>query len=215
MVVEHGGGYDDFVDTMLKSNRKESATVVNAVDVSGKQAPAGGELNEHVWYDFPTVQKVADSVVTALMAKSPADKAMFEANAKTFSASLTTLEGAEGQIKSAHDGEGVATTEPVPGYMLEASGLVNKTPEEFSEAVEEGTDVPAAVLDETVKLFASKSVKALVYNEQTTGAETERVLKAARSNDVEVVPVTETLPQGKDYIGWMTANLSALSTALG
>jgi zinc/manganese transport system substrate-binding protein len=32
---------------------------------------------------------------------------------------------------------------------------------------------------------------------------------------VAVVPVTETLPAGKDYVTWMTANLDALRSALG
>src|SRR3990170_6823756 len=51
VVVENGGGYDDFIDRMLKSSDNSSAEVINAVKVSGKTAPAGGELNEHVWYD--------------------------------------------------------------------------------------------------------------------------------------------------------------------
>ena len=60
-MIENGGGYDDFMDTMLKSAKNPSAAVLNAVDLSGKIAPAGGELNEHVWYDFPTVDTVADA----------------------------------------------------------------------------------------------------------------------------------------------------------
>lgn len=65
VVIENGGGYDDFVDRMLKSSNS-AAEVVNAVKVSGKTAPKGGELNEHVWYDFPTVAKVTDSIAAAL-----------------------------------------------------------------------------------------------------------------------------------------------------
>jgi zinc/manganese transport system substrate-binding protein len=49
VVIANGGGYDDFIDRMLKSSDNSSAEVINAVDVSGKTAPAGGELNEHVW----------------------------------------------------------------------------------------------------------------------------------------------------------------------
>lgn len=42
-MIENGGGCDDFVDRMLKSGGS-SAEVVNAVKVSGRTAPAGGEL---------------------------------------------------------------------------------------------------------------------------------------------------------------------------
>src|SRR6478752_6758802 len=56
LIIENGGGYDDFMQTMLAS-AASSAPVINAVNVSGL-APTDGELNEHVWYDFPTVTKV-------------------------------------------------------------------------------------------------------------------------------------------------------------
>lgn len=214
VVIENGGGYDDFVDHMLKSGHNDSAQVVNAVDVSGKTAPQGGELNEHVWYDFPTVAKVADRISTALAKADPGDAAAFEKNATAFKAELAPLEAEEAQIKKAHGGDGVAITEPVPLYMIEASGLVNRTPGEFSEAIEEGDDVSPRVLQKSLALFAGKKVKALVYNEQTSGPQTEKAEAAAKAAGIPVVPVTETLPKGKDYLGWMTANLDALASAL-
>ena len=95
----------------------------------------------------------------------------------------------------------------MPLYLLDAVGLQNKTPDAFSEAIEEGSDVPAKVLDETLQLYSKHEVKLLAYNAQTTGPETEKVLTAAKQNGIPVVPVTETLPSGKDYVGWMSANL--------
>ncbi|GIF23536.1 zinc/manganese transport system substrate-binding protein [Actinoplanes tereljensis] len=215
VVIENGGGYDDFVDTMLKAAGNSDAKVIDVVDISGRKAPAGGELNEHVWYDFPSVEKLVTELVTVLSAKDPADAAVFSSGAATFTKKLQELESTEASIKAAHAGAGVAITEPVPVYLLEASGLVNKTPEEFSEAIEEGTDVPAAVLAETLALFSQKKVSVLAYNEQTSGPETEKVLAAAKSNNIAVVPVTETLPAGQDYLSWMGGNLAALQSALG
>lgn len=191
-----------------------SADVINAVEVSGRTAPAGGELNEHVWYDFPSVSKIADRVAGALGKADPDHAGTFTKNAAAFKKSLSALEDKEASLKSAHDGEGVAITEPVPGYLLAASGLVNQTPEEFSEAVEEGDDVSAKVLKATLDLFSGKKVKALVYNEQTSGAQTEKVKSAAEAAGVPVVPVTETLPEGKDYLTWMSDNVDALADAL-
>ncbi|GGV57053.1 metal ABC transporter substrate-binding protein [Streptomyces massasporeus] len=214
VVIENGGGYDDFVDHMLKGGHNDSAEVINAVDVSGRTAPEGGELNEHVWYDFPTVAKVADRISTALAKADPGDAAAFEKNTAAFKAKLKPLQAREAQIKKAHGGDGVAITEPVPLYMLEASGLVNRTPAEFSEAIEEGDDVSPRVLQESLALFSGKKVKALVYNEQTSGPQTEKAEAAAKAAGIPVVPVTETLPKGEDYLGWMTANLDALASAL-
>lgn len=212
VVIENGGGYDDFVDRMLKGN--SSAEVINAVKVSGKTAPKGGELNEHVWYDFPTVAKAADAIAAALGKADPGDAAAFTKNAETFKTKLTALEAQEAKIKKEHGGAAIAITEPVPLYMTEASGLVNKTPAEFSEAIEEGDDVSPKVLQETLALYTGKKVQALVYNEQTSGPQTEKVLAAAKTAGIAVVPVTETLPQGKDYLGWMTSNVDALASAL-
>jgi zinc/manganese transport system substrate-binding protein len=214
LVIENGGGYDDFVDTMLKSARTKP-TVINVADASGlNQDPSGAEFNEHLWYDFPTVDKLAAQLVTDLSAAAPGHAATFESNAKAFTAQLGQLQRDEAAIKAKHAGEGVAITEPVPLYLLEAAGLVNKTPETFSAAIEDDTDVPPAVLKETENLFDTKQVKLLAYNQQTTGPQTEAVLAAAKRNNIPVVPVTETLPTDQTYLLWMQANLRGVSAAL-
>jgi zinc/manganese transport system substrate-binding protein len=215
IVIENGGGYDDFIDTMLASANNPDAKVLNVVDISGKIAAAGEELNEHVWYDFPTVERLTDQLVNALSAADAANATTFSANAATFKQKLQQLEATEASIRTAHAGAGVAITEPVPLYLLEACGLENRTPDEFSVAIEEGTDVPAAVLQKTLDLFTGKEVKLLAYNEQTAGPESQKVLDAAKANGIGVVPVTETLPDGKDYLTWMGDNLSAVKSALG
>ncbi|MBK0296671.1 hypothetical protein IAE22_32515, partial [Bacillus sp. S34] len=73
---------------------------------------------------------------------------------------------------------------------LDAIGLDNVTPEAFSEAIEEGDDVPPAALNDTLKLFTNKTVKVLAYNDQTSSPETEQVKKAAEDNGIPVVGVT-------------------------
>jgi zinc/manganese transport system substrate-binding protein len=214
LVIENGGGYDDFVDTMLKSTRTKP-TVINVADVSGlNQHPADGDFNEHLWYDFPTVEKLTAQLVTDLSAAAPGQAATFRSNAKEFTAKLGQLRRDEAAIKAKHAGEGVAITEPVPLYLLEAAGLVDKTPKTFSEAIEADTDVPPAVLKETENLFDTKQVTVLAYNQQTTGPQTEAVLAAAERNNIPVVPITETLPPDQTYLSWMKANLQALSGAL-
>ena len=213
LVVVNGGGYDDWAGDML-SAAKSTAPVIDAVDVSGHAATGGEELNEHVWYDFPTVGKVAQQIADQLSAVDPADAATYQANLTAFQGKLATLEQQEAAVKDAHSGVGVAITEPVPNYMLQAMGLQIRTPDEFSEAIENETDVPADVMQQTLALFSGQQVKALVYNEQTTGPQTDQVQQAATDNGIAVVPVTETLPEGKDYIGWMTDNVTAIAQAV-
>lgn len=213
ILIENGGGYDDFMNTLRTGSKNTKAAVLNVVDLSGKK-PQGGELNEHVWYDFPTMQKLTDALTAALVKADPGQKAAFEKNAAAFSGTLTDLQHREAELKSRYAGDGVAVTEPVPLYLLEACGLVNKTPEKFSAAIESGSDVSPLVLQQTLALFGGHHVKLLAYNEQTAGPETARVLAAAEQDGVPVVPVTETLPAGTDYVGWMNANLDAVGKAL-
>jgi zinc/manganese transport system substrate-binding protein len=213
LVIENGGGYDDFIDRMVKASHAR-ATVLNVVEISGKKAAAGGELNEHVWYDFPTVTRLADEVATALTTIDGKDAALFQANAKAFTAKVQGLVSEEASLKASYGGGGVAITEPVPLYLLQAVGLRNETPAAFSAAVEEGNDMSALVLKQTLDLFRSGRVKALVYNEQTSGPITEQVKKAAEKVGIPVVPVTETLPQGMSYVAWMAENLLNVKLAL-
>lgn len=212
IVIENGGGYDDFVDTMLASNAKSQLTVLNVTTISGKKVTA--DFNEHLWYDFPTVEALVTRLVTEFSAKAPAGTSTFENNAEIFVERLAGLEQREATLKQQFGGAGVAITEPVPNYLLEASGLNIVTPEAFSRAIEDGTDVAPQVLQQTLALFPDRKAAVLVYNEQTTGPQTEAVLTAAVDAGTPVVPVTETLPAGDNYLDWMAANLKALERAL-
>ena len=215
VVIANGGGYDDFVTTLLGGVHNDDAVVLNAAKISGlNQHPSSGEFNEHLWYDFPTVKKVADKIAATLSRLAPKDADKFATNVAAFDEQLATLEKEEASIKSTAMGAGAAITEPVPLYMLSASGIVNKTPAAFSEAIENGTDVSPAVLQQTLALFSQHSVKLLAYNEQTTGPETVAVLKAAKNAGVAIVPVTETLPANTHYLAWMKANLDAIRSAV-
>jgi zinc/manganese transport system substrate-binding protein len=214
LVVENGGGYDDFMQTMLQS-ANSTPPVLNAVEVSGKTASGDDALNEHVWYDLPSAEKVASRIADELTTIEPGKADFFQANLASFSDKIAGLTAKLDAIKAAHGGTDVAITEPVPLYLTEAAGLVNVTPPQFSAAIEEGTDVPPTVLADTLALFTGKKVAVLVYNEQTSSPETEQLLTAAKDNSIAVVGVTETLPEGKDYLSWMDANITALAGALG
>ena len=235
LVIENGGGYDPFIDTLLSAASSE-ASVVNASEASGllegdehseeehaDEAATEDDheghdhiegFNEHVWYSFHGVEHVAEAIAEQLSALDADNAAVYEANLADFTAEIETLEATAEALHADTEGLGAAITEPVPLYLLEAAGFTNRTPEEFSEAIEEGTDVAPAVLAETLDLFDSGSVALLAYNSQTASSETEQVRAAAEENGVAIVEFTETMPDGADYVSWMTDNLSALSAAV-
>lgn len=207
VVIENGGGFDDFVDTMLSSADTDAA-VVNAFEVSGKTG------NEHVWYDVPTVASVADEIAARLGEADPDNAAAYTANAAAYGEKLDELVAAEDDLRPSVEGTPVGVTEPLPVYLAEALGLEDQTPEAFAEAIEEGEDVPVAVLQETLALVEDGGIDLLFYNDQTTSPVTEQVRTAAEKAGVPVVPVTEVLPQGTDYLTWMRGNIDAVATAL-
>ncbi len=216
IVIENGGGYDDFVNTMLSSASNPAAAVLNASDISGlDEHPGTGRFNEHVWYDFDAMGKLVDKLESTLAGLDPSSAAVFAANAATFHAGLDALSTNVATLKQRVAGAGALVTEPVPLYLLSAAGFVNVTPPAFSQAVEAGTDVAPDVLAQTLKTIADGSATILVYNEQTSGPQTEVVLKAAKAAPIAVVGVTETLPDGqKDYLGWMQSVIDAISGSL-
>ena len=212
VIVMNGGGNDDWMTTLIDA----SGSVAPVVDAAQLYAAGAAEepVNEHFWYDLPTVDAVAQRVATELSGLRPERAADFQANANAFAGKIAGLTAKVQAIKAAHGGTGIAVTEPVPLYLTDAVGLVDKTPERFSKAIEDGTDVPPTVLHDTLTLFTGQQVAALVYNVQTASPETETVLNAAKENDIGVVPVTETLPANKDYLSWMDETITALAAVL-
>jgi zinc/manganese transport system substrate-binding protein len=212
LVIENGGGYDDFMDTLLSATEADP-TVLIAVEVAGLDADAAA-FNEHVWYDLPAMSELTGQVATALGEIDPAGASAYAANAAQLQQGIAALVAQEDQARPVTAGIGVVVTEPVPGHLLDALGAQDLTPAEFSAAIEEGGDVSPAVLRETLDLISAGRVRALIYNEQTSGPETEQVLNAARAAGIAVVPVTETLPDGEDYLSWMGSTLDAVLAAL-
>lgn len=208
LTLANGGGYDDFFTEL--ANQATNAKKLVAYDIG-----ATGDENEHVWYSFATVQKVADQVAAALGQVRPADAQTFTANATAFKAKVADLETKTEQAGAAHPGSKVVATEPVAHYLLETAKVTDATPHEFSEAVEEESDVPAAALAEVNSLIDGKQVTAVVNNAQTVTPVTQQVVDNAKKVGLPVVDVTETLPVGAtDYISWMTSEVTALAGAL-
>ena len=216
LLVTNGGGYDDFATKMIgASGTGPKPDVINVSTLSGLDN--GPEFNEHVFYSLPTMRKLADTLATDLGKADQGDAQSFTRNAAAFDARLDGLGAKLGAINAAHGGVRIAVTEPVPLYLTAQAGLVNATPEEFSHAVENGSDPPVAVLRQTLALFhGPDKVRALLLNAQAESPTTNQVEGAATSAGVPVVKVTETLPAGTlDYVSWMDGQITQLATALG
>lgn len=240
LIVENGGGYDPFLHRLADETEIDHEMIVSAVGLSGLEgAPeehaeeedhaeeehtddenaddehGHGAFNEHVWYNLPVMSGLADAIAGKLAGLDEANAGNYEERAAAFKEGLDGIEESLDRIRTTSGGGDVAVTEPVPVYLLEAAGFVNVTPSDYSEAIEEEADVPVAVLDEMQTLVAAGSVKFLAYNSQTEGPQTQSVKAAAEEAGVPVVDFTETLPDGEDFLSWMTANTANIAEAAG
>jgi zinc/manganese transport system substrate-binding protein len=214
VVIENGGGYDDFVDTMLSASGNSHVALINAVKASGYDSTIP-DFDEHVFYDYATVGKVIDAIVADFTKADPSHRALFAERGATLERKIGALQGSELNLSGATTGVGVAITEPVPNYVLGALGMKVVTPIAFSRAIDQGTDVPATVLEQTLATLSSGEAELLVYNVQTSGAQTDAVLAAAKKAGIPAVPVSETLPPGIDYVTWQRGLLATIAQALG
>lgn len=64
-------------------------------------------------------------------------------------------------------------------------------------------------------LITKHQVSALVFNDQTVTGATRQIRDAATTAGAPVVTVTETLPDGKDYLSWQADTVDRLTAALG
>lgn len=219
LVIANGGGYDPFVGSLVSASGT-TAPVINAVSLSpewtGSDASEAVEgFNEHVFYEPDTMVAVAKEIAAQLGEIDPGDADAFEANAAAFEADVSgKIQPILDDISKAHKGEKIFVTEPVPLYLAQAAGLVNDTPSEFSEAVEEGDDVPPATLLEALGLIGSGDVKIVFVNAQAAGAETTQVENKAAEVGVPVIKASELLPDGDTYVSWMVDMATQIKDAL-
>ena len=201
---------DDHSDAPTDDPTTEASDVAD--DHSGHDHIEG--FNEHVWYDPHTIEHVAEKIAEELTVLVPSESATFSQGLADFTAGISTLEGALDTLSAAHAGEKIFITEPVPLYLTAAAGLENVTLEAFSEAVEEGQDVPPATLLEATRILEAGDVRILIANSQTGGAETTQVIELAKKQGIPVLEFSEIKPQDQTYLQWMEANVALLADTL-
>jgi zinc/manganese transport system substrate-binding protein len=216
LVVYNGGGYDPWADDVLAGHRAVKS--IDAYSFTSSTSHAGQpneHPNEHVFYDLNVAKSVASTIADRLAAIDPGNAADYRANAADFCRGADAISISEHAIASAYPAAGVVATEPVVYYLLAASGLVDRTPEAFTAANENETDPSPADMATVLDLIKNRQVRALLVNPQTSTAAINGLEEAARLAGVPVTEVTETLPDGTDYLTWQRNTVNQLVAALG
>lgn len=209
LVVFNGGDYDHWVEHVLEEHPD-----VPSVDAVALLPPSSQPPNEHVFYDPATAKAVAAQIAERLSTIDSANADAYRANAATFGAKADEILTLERTIGQEHPGASVVATEPVAHYLLVNAGITDKTPEGFANAIEEDTDPSPADLAAMLDLINARQVSALLYNPQTETEVTKQLADAANRASIPVVNVTETLPDGTDYLTWQRQTAEQLASQL-
>ena len=210
LVIENGGGYDDWMDKILSGSPNTNRLLLKGFDVAQVKLPE----NEHVWYSIDNAATIAQSITNDLKKLDAADAATFENNLQMFKQSLQPIQQTIHAIKSKYAGTPVGLTETIYLYQAVPLGLNILTPFEFQKAMAEGNEPPADTFMTAENQITHRQIKVLIYNEQTVTPSTTKLENDARAQNIPIVPVTETMPPGKTYQTWMLDQLNVLEQAL-
>jgi zinc/manganese transport system substrate-binding protein len=211
LVIENGGGYDDWMDKLLSGSPRPRRGVLKAFDIAPIRLPD----NEHVWYDLDNMQAAAQALAESLSKLDPANAAAYRKNLQAFIASLDPVRQKMIRIRDRWKGTPIAMTETIFLYQSNPMGLSVLTPLEFQKAITSGNDPPADTVAAAVNQVKGKKIRVLVCNVQTISPIITRMQGEAKTAGIPVVAVTETMPAASNYQDWMMSQLLALEKALG
>jgi len=211
LIVQNGLGYDDFM-----YNLESSSTNTNRIVIDVAKALGYGDdtKNPHLWYKQDTMTRLAKLIAKNLETQLPNQKKYFESNLTKFNDSLKPFNSDLKQIKNQYSKAGVAVTEPVSDYMLEAANLDIKTPWGYQASVMNGTDPSPQNVKIQEDLMKNKKVKVFIYNQQAIDDSTTALLKLAKNNKIPIVGVYETMPPNNTYQSWMETEAKSILRAL-
>ncbi|HET7717304.1 MAG TPA: zinc ABC transporter substrate-binding protein [Bauldia sp.] len=209
IVIMNGLGYDHWMAPLLDASENADRVVLEVAALVG--AEEGG--NPHLWYDPSVVPALATALTATLATADPEGTALYESRLAEYTASLRQLDQRVTAIRDRYAGTEVVASEPVFGLMADALGL-RMLGEDFQRAVMNETEPSAGAIAEVEDHLRSGRAKVLFYNSQVVDPLTERLLAIAKEANVPVVPVTESMPEGQTYVGWMLDQLDATAKAL-
>jgi zinc/manganese transport system substrate-binding protein len=209
LVIVNGAGYDAWMDGLLGAGGEAGRQVIRVAALA--QAPLGA--NPHLWYSTATMRLVARAIAKDLSRLDPDGAPAFNAAEVRLLAALGQLDTRIAAMRARYHGAVVAATEPVFGPMLDALGLTVRDMR-FEVSVMNGTEPRVSDIAAVEADLRGHTVRALLFNAQVTDAATQRLVDIARRAGVPVVGVSESLPDGQDYTGWMLSELNALDAAL-
>ncbi len=205
VVLLNGAGYDTWL-SQLVANRSSPVATIN---VAALMHVATGQ-NPHLFYDPQAAIRFVETLTTTLEQRSGYPH--ISDRSKKLLTQLNALQRSALTIRQSCTGVAVAATEDVTTYLLKDMGLKIVTPEGLRLAVGNGVD--PSVSDLALALPQMDQHPAfLIDNTQTATPLTNEIVARARSAQVPVIKVTETMT-GTDYVTWLNTVVHSILQTL-
>mgnify|MGYP000119559708 CR=1 FL=1 len=192
LVITNGGGFDDFMNTMLDA-RPVKNPVVDAVKVAGTDDTG----NEHIWLDVERVRKVAGEIATQLRAIAlPAAAEGIDANLAKFNSKLDAMASEIAGYRAKLDGKSVLMLDPVAHYLVTQMGLIDQTPPSALAALEEDRDISTNDLNVIEALLTTAKMHGVIVNANNWTNQISKL--AGLDKNTPTLSVSELLDQDPD-----------------
>lgn len=199
LVVANGGAYDARL-----YGAAEAANVVSALPLAeahehgehghDEHDHADGE-NEHIWYSTEAIAKVGADLVQRT-----------DGNTDSLDAKVSQLQSKLDSLKAAR----VAQTHPIADAIIEESALEDVTPESFRHATLNHSEPSSAALAEFIAALEAGEIDILINNPQSPNGVSDKLVEVAKANNVKVVDIYETPPNGENFFDYFAKALDEL-----
>lgn len=210
IVIMNGGGYDDFMQTLVDQDETPAVTI-DAFQGAGDDQ----SRNEHIWYDFTQTQDVAALIAAAMEAIDSTTYDQTQQNFDGFKHQLEALTAISKDMMVGLDNQDLLETEPIAGYLLASMGFKDVTPASFTKAIEEERDVPPLALKDVQEKIKYALVSFMAVNSSTQTAQIDALISQCERDGVAVLYFSELPPEDSTYIEWMNQNVQQVRDLAG
>lgn len=205
IIVANGLGYDSWLDKLADASDKKVVKVGNDI------MKLKGDANPHIWYDLNMPVKYTNYLVKRLSQLDKKHASYYKENGKKYIAKIQKIKDIAAKIDGKNS-KPVFVSEPVFDYALDATGF-KIGDKDFEDAIEKGTDPTPQVINKMNKAIAGKKIAFFVNNTQVESSTVSSFVKKAKANNIPILSVRETMPNGTTYLKWMTQNYENLAKA--
>lgn len=202
IVISNGLGYDDWMTKLADSNG------IHMIKVGEELMGLKQGDNPHIWYNLDMPKKYVNYIVKRSSKIDPKHASYFRKNGQTYLNKIQSIKQLAAKIDAKH-AKPVYVSEPVFDYALERCHFKIGNPA-FEEAVENETDPSAQVVHNMQESIKHKKISFFVNNVQASSSTVNGMVKLANQNQIPVLKVRETMPNGTNYYHWMKNNYQNL-----